>query len=1185
MRNVYRHLMFVLIVVVAVGLTIFPPERKLKRDKDLAGGSTLVYQVDIRPTDPPDTISRVKDLIARRLDPNGVMGISLVVQGGNRIEITMPLPNEAMKRLKRDFEGALASLGDTSLSPEKIDRTMALPGEARAAEIERLAGGDPARRKAFEQAAAAYDAVTAESAKADAPLRQIAERKAVAERALEQAQAQGKDAAILKSLQDDLSRLGEEEMNASLPAAKATRAYEDARKNVLTTVLTASEVRRVLELSDIDPRYQTLTGTYESVASPRKKAIARLKESHPGAAAQLDTIVEKWNAYQRERSTLDDPADVRRLLKGAGVLDFRIAVTVADHHPQEQELRKRLREGGPLTVQSGDARWFKLNKVDTWFRSADDYARYEADPVGFFSNRGDGFVVDVFDGEPYMLLYDTPGMRLTQAEGNWSVASARRSTDQIGKPNIAFTMDALGAAKLGELTGGNVNKPMAILLDDQVYTAPNLNSRISTDGQITGVEPAEIDYIVRVLGAGSMAAKLSSEPVSESTVGPELGADNLQRGLKAGAIAFALVAAFMVVYYFGCGMIAVVVLVINAVMILGVMSLAHAAFSLPGIAGVVLTFGQAVDANVLIYERMREELGRGYDLRNAARLGFSRALSPIVDGNISNLIICAMLGFFGTQEVRGFAVTLSIGILTTLFCTLYITRILFVLLIDKFHWRKSSQLPIAVPFVQRLMHPNVDWMKHHWTHLGLLVVFLMGAGGVAWHQGSKLLGTEFRGGTAVTLTLKQSTDPGGRTSQLKLTREEVKSRVRQIAERAPIDSPLHGLSDAQIIAVNPEADNVTSSTFTVKTRLTDPQLVQSTIASAFGDVIESRPQLRFNAAEAAGGPGAPVFPIVDTVLGKSINRPSLNIPSGDVYGGTAVVVENIEPAQTLKELTDRVRRAREKSGSGAGGETTWHVIVLEGTDDAVKSVVVTSKEGSASYFDDPKVWEGGPREREWRLVRSALTESQTLASVQSFSPAIARTFAMQGAVCTALSLILLTLYVFIRFGTLRWAIAATVPLFADVIGIVGLLGLAQLLYENPGTHNFATAIGLLPFEVDLAQIAAILTIVGYSLNDKIIILDRIRESKGRSPYASRRVINDSINQTLSRTIITAGAHMITTIVLYCYGGEAVRGFAYTFNLGVLLGTYTSIVSTPLVWSRKTEALEAHASPQGLQPAT
>jgi SecD/SecF fusion protein len=250
--------------------------------------------------------------------------------------------------------------------------------------------------------------------------------------------------------------------------------------------------------------------------------------------------------------------------------------------------------------------------------------------------------------------------------------------------------------------------------------------------------------------------------------------------------------------------------------------------------------------------------------------------------------------------------------------------------------------------------------------------------------------------------------------------------------------------------------------------------------------------------------------------------------------------------------------------------------VLEGTDAAVKRAVILVKDPDIR-FEDRRLWESELRDKEWSLVSAALTEPETLAGVQSFSPAIARTFATQGIVCTILSLLLLTVYVFARFGTVRWAVAATVPLFADVIGIVGLLGLAQVLYNWPVTQTYAAKLGLLPFDLELSQIAAILTIVGYSLNDKIIILDRIRENKGKLPYASAKVINDSINQTLSRTVITAGAHMITTIALYLFGGEAVRGFAYTFNLGVLLGTYTSIVSTPLVWSRASEPTGAGPS--------
>jgi SecD/SecF fusion protein len=177
---------------------------------------------------------------------------------------------------------------------------------------------------------------------------------------------------------------------------------------------------------------------------------------------------------------------------------------------------------------------------------------------------------------------------------------------------------------------------MAVLLDDQVYTAPSLRSKIGRSGQITGsFSDAELRYIIRVLAAGSLQAKLSPEPISEVTLAPELGADNLAAGVRAGVISLIVIGGFMIVYYFGCGVIAVIALLVNALMILGLMSLNRAAFTMPGIAGVILTFGMAVDANVLVYERMREEIQRGVDLRNAVRLGFNKAMSSIVDGNVT----------------------------------------------------------------------------------------------------------------------------------------------------------------------------------------------------------------------------------------------------------------------------------------------------------------------------------------------------------------------------------------------------------------------------------------------------------------------------------------------------------------------------------------------------------------------
>ncbi len=288
----------------------------------------------------------------------------------------------------------------------------------------------------------------------------------------------------------------------------------------------------------------------------------------------------------------------------------------------------------------------------------------------------------------------------------------------------------------------------------------------------------EINYITRVLSHGSLSAKLSKKPISQEIIAPELGADNLRSSLITGIVASVLVAGFMVAYYFGSGMIAVVGLVYNFVLVVAIMALNNTAFSLPAIAGIVLTFGQAVDSNVLVYERMREEFHRGADMRTALRLGFSRALPPIVDGNVSNLIICVVLGSFGTQEIRGFAITLGIGVVTTLFSTLVLSRLLFTVLVERFHWKKASQLPMVLPFVQRLMTPHFDWMKHRHLLLGVLVAFLLASAGIIVQRGSELMGMEFRGGTKVTIQLKE-TEPGKR---LTASRAQIQDTLKKAAE-------------------------------------------------------------------------------------------------------------------------------------------------------------------------------------------------------------------------------------------------------------------------------------------------------------------------------------------------------------------------------------------------------------------
>ncbi|MEK6700819.1 MAG: protein translocase subunit SecD [Planctomycetota bacterium] len=1154
MGRLYQRIAIQVAILAVVLYCIWPPEKQLKFGKDLAGGISLVYSLQLSDTDDAtEVMAKVAEALKNRVDPNGVMEISIQPMGRDRLEISMPLPRQEVKELRAVFESKVKKLGEFKPTQAKLSQAFELAGDKRDARLAEISAGQSVLLDKLKEAATLYDA-----------------RWALDKR--------------LEELTTDIDAV--ERAKVIAQRAEVNPKYREVVDTLLANAVSPDVVRRVLELPTQTRRIKDpLNGEAAFAIDPSQQEmrLADLLKRYPLRVAEIKDAVEAFATYASQRKTLDDPQDLVRMLRGAGVLSFRIPIAVGPGdkaHPEESQLRQELREKGPTASRRPDARWFKINQIANWYDSVPMRELLMASPQQFFASRK-------LVGEPYLdgyyiLCWDTDNAKLTPDNGvDWGVASAGDDRDEMGKPAVRFVMNTAGAALLNDLTRTHVGEPMAVLLDDEVYTAPNLNSAISKQGIITGIDSEdERRYVIKVLAAGALQAKLSPEPVSRSIVGPTLGADNLRASYLTGAVAFVLVAGFMVVYYFGSGAIAVVALIYNLVLVLAIMAMNKAAFTLPGIAGVVLTFGQAVDSNVLVYERMREEFHRGADLKTAVRLGFSRALPPIIDGNVSNLIICVVLGYFGTQEIRGFAVTLGIGVLTTLFTTLVVSRLMFTVLIERFGWRHASQLPMAVPFVQRLLSPHVNWMKHRWGFLSTLVIFLGAMGYVTWHQGVDLLGMEFRSGTAVTLTFKQTPGPDGKLVQMKATRAEVDKRIKAIEAAAPEGSPLKQLREARILAVNPDSDMVTSSTFTIKSRVTDPDAVQNAIVVAFRDMVESQPPLHYKGSDQGPDTG-PLFPIVGQVLGESINMPGVRTPSGEFAGGLAIVLENIEPRVSVAEIESRVAEARAKFTDVAFNQQ--EVVLLKGTEDAAETAVILVRNPSISYRDDPSLWATMVRNREWGMVNSALTEVHTLASVQSFTPAIAKAFAAQGVICTVLSLVFLTIFVFIRFGTARWAIAATVPLFADVIGIIGLIGVAQLLHDTPATHGIARSLGILPFELDLAQIAAVLTIVGYSLNDKIIILDRIRENKGKSLYASAQMINDSINQTLSRTFITAGVHMITTIALYIFGGEALRGFAYTFSLGVILGTYTSIVSTPLVWSSKLEKVVPPGLPPGIAP--
>jgi len=1148
MRQVRLIAVFVIAILVAAVWAILPPETKLRRGKDLAGGVSLTYAVQIGANeDSKAVLAQLIDQLKKRVDPDGLFEITMAAQGRDRIEISMPLPSPEVKLLRQEFEDSLVALGRGSLSVPRVDALMRSGAAERAAQLETLSAGNAVRRGMLEDAIKAYDAwqgkLSAYTAETDAAK---------------------KDAMLL-----DVSG--------------AQIAFEQARDRAVKGSLSADEIRRALEAS-AKPRMIVDGKQTVQLPSPREAAITRIRSAHPEAVAQLDEILAKHAAYEAKRTTLDDPQDLVKLLRGAGVLSFRITVR-SGAHPEEARLRTDLRERGPRNSYAADARWYKINQIESWIERKPDAEALAADPnyaVEFFARLG--YVVEPYDGEFFMLAYDTRTARLTQADGSWSVVQAYPETDSYGRPAIAFRMNTSGAVLLGKLTGAHVGEPMAILLDDQVYTAPTLRSEISVSGQITGsFPPEEIQYIVRVLGGGSLQAKLYPEPISVIQVGPELGSDNLAKGLRSGLISLIIVAGFMVVYYFGFGLVAVVALLANSLLLLGAMAQSQAAFTMPGIAGLILTFGMAVDSNVLIYERMREEFERGADMKTAIRLGFDRALASIVDGNVTNLIVCFVLYYLGTPEIRGFAVTMGIGVVSTLFAALVVSRLLFDVL-AAMGWKQGSMLPMAVPSLQRLLTPSINWIRLRWVFISISIVYVTLGLGLMWSRGPRMLDNEFRGGTQLTVTLRPdgTTGPDGLPGRFTMSREEVDERLKAIASAAPDGDELRLLGGADVIPVNPQADGLTSDRFVIKTLATNSRLVLDAIVERFQDKLETKPSLSFTGAEITDAGRAPVYAIDKPSLGANIDRPSISGDTRAFLGGAAIVVENITPVESLASIRDRLKLTREQAEFSDTLSRTTDLVVIDGTEEQVRSFVLLVRDDSANLFENEGRWDSEVRIREWAIVLEALTTSSTPVSVHNFSATIASTFRANAIAATLVSFLLIGIYIWIRFKTPRYSIAAVVALLHDVVTVVGLLALCEILYEHPRTHDFAAAIGLLPFKIDLNAVAALLTIAGYSLNDTVVVMDRIRENKGKLPHATASIINLSINQTFSRTIITGGTTMGSCIVLYLIGGEGMRAFAFTLLTGLIVGTYSSVaVAAPIVWSRKFD--REYAAEGGIVP--
>jgi len=722
-----------------------------------------------------------------------------------------------------------------------------------------------------------------------------------------------------------------------------------------------------------------------------------------------------------------------------------------------------------------------------------------------------------------------------------------QTNDDNGRLAVGFTLNIGGGNRFADLTGSNepdksegFYRRLAIILDGKVFSAPTLESRISNSGIIRGdFTRQEINELIGVLEAGALEVPLNPEPISELTISPTLGGDVQKKGIMAISIASIAVVVFMIGYYRFSGIVAVICLVLNLLLVMGTMIFIEATFTLPGLAGLVLTIGMAVDANVLIFERIREEQRRGGVVRMAIQNGFSRAFTTIVDANVTTLLVAVVLYMIGTDQVRGFAVTLFIGIIMSMFTALFVGRLLFDI------WERSKsrqQLKMnSLPGIAGKEFNFIGWRKV----ASVVSLFVIVGGMVALgSRGENNFDIDFRGGRAVSFELLKM--PSGKTT------EDVRQQLLGVPDAKELSD---SLSLEKLTGIEEEA--TTSPTdgggrFRLRTTTTNDAAEDGESK----DDVNAAIQKWIADAFAADG-----YELATMTVKPGQVAPINDPTETDFVDGHEVVVSFAGDDQS-EVRRENVQAYVAEALAGPGGDPNQaeleFKISADGADQAaatsMKWVVrfkksVTRAKVDAALAGMVKTLDGQPRFDE----------------MTSFDSAVANEMQQSAVLAMLFSLVAIVAYIWFRFQRIDFGLAAVVALVHDVLVVLGGVALAGHAASTMGMDG--GVLQLQDFKINLPMVAAFLTIVGYSLNDTIVVFDRIREVRGKNPSLTPEMVNLSLNQTLSRTLLTSITTLIVVVILYFGGGDGIHGFAYCLVLGVVVGTYSSIfVASPaLLW--------------------
>jgi len=825
--------------------------------------------------------------------------------------------------------------------------------------------------------------------------------------------------------------------------------------------------------------------TAEQTPVPMDKLVAAIsRRVNPGG--QKEVTVRQFGLDQIEvilpEVEQSEVEQIKTIISKAGVLEFRILANPADpRHRAAITQAGRSRSANVRLDGAVAARWVRL-----------DTNRMDPDEQMVTRAASDGLeVLVMIDG------LNVAGNDLSRVSSSLDEATL--------SPCVNFLLNARGAGKFGVLTKQNLPDPtngllsrLGIVLDDNLESAPNIQSQITSNGQITGsFTQDEVDALVGILNAGSLPATLKAEPISEQRVSSQLGDDTIRSASMAMVLATVLVLVFMAGYYRFAGVVADLAVLMNVVLVVAVMISFKVAFTLAGLAGLVLSVGMAVDANVLIYERIREELDRGAALRMAIRNGFQRAFATILDSNLTTLITGVVLFAIGTDQLKGFAITLVLGLSLNLFTAVFCARVAFDIA-ERSRWLTKLSMG---RILNKTHIPFVKWAQA--ATVAAFVVILIGAA-AAVQRGSELFDIDFTGGTSVQVEFKE-----GQELPIADVREAVNKKLRS----------------ATVSSVSIEA-GVADRRFKIDTSEQDQGKVQqllqevfpgrlATASMTFGDVGPARP------SEPAAEAQEP------DVLTTSVR---LEFPTLMTKAGLIAILEQSLTAEGVGDAEYAV--ASEEPKSATEPCRTWDLLTALNIDTTRK----VAERMAATMADTP-------------LYLSA----------NAIGGKVAGSTRVTALYALAASLALIVIYVWVRFQNVAFGLAAVVALAHDVLVALACLAVSRYLAPFMGWALVDE------FRISLDVVAALLTIVGFSINDTIVIFDRLREIRGKARFLTPEMVDRGLNQTLSRTILTAGTAFLAVLILYAVGGAGIHAFAFTMLIGVLVGTYSSVfIAAPLV---------------------